>query len=136
MTVSALVISRRILEAVASYWKDIGVNVKVDIIEQGIYNQRSLSGDYDMNANYISRIDPDQIATSSFRSTTNRNGYTGVDDLIDGARAEPDPDKRALLYRNLQDKISQDSPAAFVVGEVGAGWQERHDWFNLDVPAE
>lgn len=149
MTVSALVISRRILEAVASYWKDIGVNVKVDIIEQGIYNQRSLSGDYDMNANYISRIDPDQIATASFRSTTNRNGYTGVDDLIDGARAEPDPAKRALLYRNLQDKISQDSPAAFVVavsehlivnkrvlGEVGAGWQERHDWFNLDVPAE
>ena len=149
MTVSALIISRRILEAVASYWKDVGVNFKVDIIEQGIYNQRSLSGDYDVNANYISRIDPDQIATPSFRSTTNRNGYTGADDLIDAARAEPDTMKRAQLYRDLQDKISQDSPAAFVVavsehlivnkrvvGELGAGWQERHDWFNLDVPAE
>jgi peptide/nickel transport system substrate-binding protein len=149
MTVSALIISRRILEAVASYWKDLGINVKVDIIEQGIYNQRRLSGDYDMDANYISRIDPDQIATPSFRSTTNRNGYTGVDDLIDQARSEPDPTKRATLYRDLQDKVSQDSPAAFTVavsehlivnkrveGEVGAGWQERHDWFNLDVPAE
>ncbi|HET8629198.1 MAG TPA: ABC transporter substrate-binding protein [Thermomicrobiales bacterium] len=149
MTVSALVISRRILEAVASYWKDVGVNVKVDEIEQGLYNQRSLSGDYDMNANYISRIDPDQIATPSFRSTTNRNGYTGADDLIDQARAEPDTDKRAQLYHQLQNKISQDSPAAFVVavsehlllnkrvtGIAGAGWQERYDWFNVDVPAE
>ncbi len=149
MTVSALIISRRILEAVASYWKDIGVNVKVDIIEQGIYNQRELSGDYDMDANYISRIDPDQIATPTYRSTTNRNGYKGADDLIDAARSEPDPTKRAKLYRDLQDRVSQDSPAAFAVavsehlivnkrvsGELGAGWQERHDWFNLDVPAE
>jgi hypothetical protein len=23
-----------------------------------------------------------------------------------------------------------------VSGVAGAGWQDRHDWFNIDVPAE
>lgn len=146
---SGLIISRRISEAIASFWVDVGVKVQAESLEPGIYTQRASTGDFDMDANYIARIDPDQIATSSFRSTSTRRGYSGADALIDQAKTEPDPAKRAKLYRDLQDKISQDSPAAFVVavsenlllnkrvtGIAGASWQERYDWFNVDVPAE
>ena len=151
ITLSNLIIDRRIIEAVASYWTDVGIKVKAEALEQGIVNQRTAAGDYDMYGTYIARIDPDQLATSSWRSdsTGNRAFYNGADDLIDRAKAEPDLAQRAKLYRDLQDKISQDSPAAFVVavsesllvnkrvlGIAGAGWQERYDWFNVDVPAE
>ncbi len=151
LTLSNLVIDRRVLEAVASFWTDIGVKVKAEALDQGVINQRTGAGDYDMYATYIARIEPDQLATPywSSGSSSNRSYYSGADDLIARAKAEPDPTLRARLYRDLQDKISQDSPAAFVVavsesllvnkrvtGIAGAGWQERHDWFSVDVPAE
>ena len=77
------------------------------------------------------------------------SGYTGADELIDRIRGEADATARARLYKDLQDKLSQDSPAAFVVatsehlllnkrvvGEEGAGWLERMNWFDVDVPGE
>ena len=151
LTLSNLIIDRRIIEAVASYWTDVGIKVKAEALEQGIINQRTSAGDFDMYGTYVARIDPDQLATPYWRSeaTANRSFYTGADSLIDRAKAEPDPVQRAKIYRDLQDKVSQDSPAAFIVavsesllinkrvtGIAGAGWQERYDWFNLDVPAE
>lgn len=149
--ISTLVINRRIMEAVTSYWTDIGVKVKTELLDQSIINQRTNAGDYDMYGTYVSRIEPDQLATPywSSGSSSNRSFYGGADDLVLRAKSEPDLAMRAKLYRDLQEKISQDSPAAFVVavsesllvnkrvtGIAGAGWQERHDWFNVDVPAE
>ena len=151
LTLSNLVIDRRVLEAVASFWTDVGIKVKAEALDQGVINQRTNAGDYDMYATYVARIEPDQLATPywSSGSSSNRSYYSGADDLIARAKSEPDPALRAKLYRDLQDKISQDSPATFVVavsesllvnkrviGIAGAGWQERHDWFSVDVPAE
>jgi ABC-type transport system substrate-binding protein len=104
-----------------------------------------------MYGTYISRVDPDQLTFRFWHSkgATNRSGYTGADELIDRIRNEADAGARARLYRDLQEKLSQDSPAAFVVatsehlllnkrvvGEEGAGWLERMNWFDVDVPAE
>lgn len=148
---STLQVCRKVSEAVASYWTDVGVKVKTELLENAIITQRTTGRDFDMWSTYITRIDPDQLSAPYFRSDSpgNSAGYTGADDLIDKARFEPDTTQRAKLYRDLQDKISQDSPAAFVIsvaegilinkrvtGLKGAGWQERHDWFNVDVPAE
>jgi ABC-type transport system substrate-binding protein len=121
------------------------------LLENAVLTQRTTSRDFDMWSTYITRIDPDQLSSPYFRSDSpgNSAGYTGADELIDKARTEPDAATRAKLYRDLQDKISQDSPAVFVIsvaegllinkrvtGPKSAGWQERHDWFNVDVPAE
>ncbi len=142
---------RKIAEAVVSYWGDVGIKVKVDLPDRGTFEKRRAAGEYDIFYISTGRIDPDQIATPYWHtgSTPNNSFYTGADDLIDRAKAEPDPTKRADLYRQLQVKISQDSPAAFLIatsshlilnnrvsGVAGAGWQDRHDWFNVDVPAE
>jgi ABC-type transport system substrate-binding protein len=146
-----LPISKRVTEAVASYWTDIGVKVQNDSLEQGLIVQRSNNNDYDMYGTYISRVDPDQLTARFWRSngSGNRSGYTGADELIDQIRSEADPTNRAKLYGQLQQKLSQDSPAAFIVatsehlllnkrvsGEEGAGWLERLNWFDVDVPAE
>ena len=148
---SILTISRRVTEAIASYWTDIGVKVQNDSLDQGLITSRSAKNDFDMYGTYISRVDPDQLTARFWRSTGsgNRSGYTGADDLIDRIRNEPDAGVRAGLYGDLQEKLSQDSPAAFVVatsehmllnkrvvGEEGAGWLERMNWFDVDVPAE
>ena len=151
LSYSTLQVCRKVSEAVASYWTDVGVKVKTELLENAILTQRTTGRDFDMWSTYITRIDPDQLSAPYFRSDSpgNSAGYTGADDLIDKARFEPDTTQRAKLYRDLQDKISQDSPGAFVIsvaegllinkrvtGLKGAGWQERHDWFNVDVPAE
>jgi dipeptide transport system substrate-binding protein len=148
---SILTISRRITETVASYWTEIGVKVKNESVEQGLIVQRSAKNDFDMYGTYISRVDPDQLMARFWRSdgATNRSGYTGADDLIDKIRNEADPPTRAKLFAELQEKLSVDSPAAFIVatsehlllnkrvaGEEGPGWLERMNWFDADVPAE
>ena len=80
---------------------------------------------------------------------SNLSDYSGADDLIDQITAESDPTRNRLLYMQLQQKLSDDSPASWTVavsehmllnervsGEQGAGWLERFNWFEVDVPAE
>jgi len=151
LSYSALLICRRITEAVSSYWTDVGVKVKAELAENAIVAQKTGPRDFDVWGTYITRIDPDQMTTPYWHSSSpsNFSGYKGADDLITQTRSEPDPGKRVTAYRDLQDKISQDSPAAFIVavsegilvnkrvtGLKGAGWQERHPWWDVDVPAE
>jgi ABC-type transport system substrate-binding protein len=151
VTQAILPISRRIAEAVSSYWTDIGVKVQNDSLEQGLIAQRTAKVDFDMWGTYISRVDPDQLTGRFWRSdgSGNRSGYTGADDIIDKLRAEIDPGSRAKLYGDLQAKLADDLPAAFLVatsehlllnkrvtGEEGPGWLERLNFFDVDVPAE
>ena len=151
VTQSVLPISKRIAEAVSSYWTDIGVQVQNDSLEQGLIAQRNTANNFDMWGTYISRVDPDQLTARFWRSdsSSNRSGYTGADALIDKIRNEADPDTRAKLYGDMQRKLVEDAPAAFLVatsehmllnkrvtGIEGPGWLLRMNWFDVDVPAE
>jgi peptide/nickel transport system substrate-binding protein len=147
----ASAIARIIHEVVGSYWADVGVNALVDLPEYGVFLERRAAGDYDMFGIGVGRIEPDQIATPYWKSGSvpNNSFYTLADDLIEAAKMEADEEQRAELYRQLQDKISSDAAAAFIVatsshlvinnrvtGVAGAGWQDRYDWFTVDVPGE
>jgi peptide/nickel transport system substrate-binding protein len=148
---SILVISKQITEAIASMWSDIGIKIKNSSLEQGIITKRRAAVDYDMYATYVTRIDPSQLTARFWRSdgSSNLSNYSGADDIIDKIDAEPDPDKQAQLYMELQKKLADDSPASWSVavsehlllnkrvkGEQGAGWLERYNWFDAEVPAE
>jgi peptide/nickel transport system substrate-binding protein len=148
---STLLISRRVIEAVASYWTEVGVKARPELVEQAVINQRTTPKDFDIWGTYITRIDPSQLTAPYWHSAspTNYSSFKSGDDLINVTRTEPDPDKRLKAYRDLQAKISEESPAAFIVacsegilvnkrvgGLKGAGWQERHPWWDVDVPAE
>ena len=151
VTQSVLPISKRISEAVSSYWTDVGVQVVNDSLEQGLIAQRNSANNFDMWGTYISRVDPDQLTARFWRSdsSSNRSGYAGADDLIEKIRNEADPGARAKLYGDMQRKLVEDAPAAFLVatsehmllnkrvtGEQGPGWLLRMNWFDVDVPAE
>ena len=148
---SILVISRKITEAVASYWTDVGVKIKNSSLEQGIIVKRGNARDFDMYATYVTRIDPSQMTALFWRSdgSANFSGYSAADSLIDQIVSEPDDTKRKALYAQLQQKMAIDSPAGWIVavsehmllndrvaGEQGPGWLERFNWFEVDVPAE
>jgi peptide/nickel transport system substrate-binding protein len=151
VTQSVLPISKRVSEAVSSMWTDVGVNVQNDSLEQGLIAQRTTNIDFDMWGTYVSRVDPDQLTARFWRSDSsgNRSGYAAADDLIDRIRNEADPAARAKLYGDMQRKLVEDAPAAFLVatsehmllnkrvtGEEGPGWLLRMNWFDADVPAE
>src|SRR5262249_743430 len=105
LTDATSVNARKISEAVNSYWNGVGVKSKIELPDSGTYQQRRAAGDYDIFSITVGRIDPDQIATPYWHtgSTVNNSFYAGADDLIDRAKAEPDPTKRSDLYRQLQD---------------------------------
>lgn len=145
-----LPISVQTTQAIASYWQDVGVKVKNSSLEQGIIVKRSQAFDYDIYATYVTRIDPSQLTPFWHSgSPNNLSGYAGADSLIDQVSSEPDVNKRIQLYHQLQQKLSTDSPASWTVavsehlllnkrvtGSEGAGWLERFNWFDVDVPAQ
>lgn len=67
--------------------------------------------------------DPDNIAFAAYDSANNGNWQNmvykdpKVDDLIERGRAEPDPVKRAAIYRQMQEQIVADAPDIFGVLE-------------------
>src|SRR5260370_17027087 len=58
---SILTISRRVTEAIASYWTDVGIKVQNESLEQGLITRRSANNDFDIYGTYISPVDPDQL---------------------------------------------------------------------------
>ena len=55
-------------------------------------------------------------------SPSNFSGYKDADDLVTLTRTEPDPTKRAKAYADLQKKIAQDSPGAFIISCSRGRW--------------
>src|SRR5260370_34651406 len=74
---SILTISRRMTEAIASYWTDVGIKVQNDSLDQGLITSRSAKNDFDMYGTYISRVDPDQLTARVWPSngSGNRSAY-------------------------------------------------------------
>ena len=68
--------------------------------------------------------DPDMHPSLALRTrgAVNAGGYSNseVDDLIDAARTENDPVKRAALYRRMQGIVRDDAPWVFV-----ANWKQN-----------
>ena len=148
---SILTISRRVTEAVASFWTDVGIKVKNSSLEQGIIMKRQCRPGfrYVCHLCLARRSGPVDHPLLAFDRRVEYVGLYGRRRHHRQDRRRTDPPTRANLYRDLQDKISQDAPAAFtvavsehlllnkrVVGEQGPGWLERHNWFDVDVPAE
>ena len=140
-----------VVEAVGSFWQDIDVDVQIDLPERGIFLERRYAYDFDMFTISVGRIEPDQIATPYWTggARVNQAQYFGADDLIPLAKSEADTGRRAELYCELQQRMAEDSPAAFIIatssqlivnervsGIAGPGWQTRYDWTRIDVPAE
>lgn len=98
----------------------VGIQVELRQMEFAAYQVPRRSGEYDLIAISTSRpADPDLILTEYFHSASfppgvNNSYYTKIDDLIVKARTETNPEKRRVLYAEIQRQMAEDVPAVFV----------------------
>lgn len=101
-------------QAMQPMLEEIGIKVKISVLERALYEQRRQKNDYDLLGQTTLRVEPSQILVPYFDSAQapypDINGYSGADDLIDKARFEPNEDKRRQYYYEAQRKIMQDMP--------------------------
>jgi peptide/nickel transport system substrate-binding protein len=101
-------------------WKDIGIDVDVQLIDFNAMMDNYLKpGKFDMSFSGFSlSLDPDQ--TALFHSTQvngfNRGRYNSadVDKLLENGVRELDPAKRKAIYSDYQKKLVDDAPIIMV----------------------
>lgn len=96
---------------------DIGVELKVETVEPGVFGDRRSAKDFDA----LSRIwnpvyDPDQRA---LLKTGNFSGYSNpeIDTLVDEAMSSPDQAIRKPVYAEIQQILSKDVAHLFLYTE-------------------
>ncbi len=117
----------------AENWRAIGLDVVEEPTELTAAFDRRNTGDFDITFSATARPgDPDLLFSNVFHSNSGRPpggsnyiGYSAVDELIDAARVELDPDLRAALYRQAQTQIMTDLPIIpLVYRAFAAAWRD------------
>jgi peptide/nickel transport system substrate-binding protein len=106
-----------IAPAVQAYWQEVGLDVELVAMERTAWNERAASGAYDVTIMGLTRPpDPDLYLTQGYHSANQPPGstysyYSAADDMIEQAGTETDEEKRAALYKEIQQQIAEDSPS-------------------------
>jgi peptide/nickel transport system substrate-binding protein len=117
----------KVLTLVQEQLKKVGINVEAQLVEHATYHEnirknlnpfvlyggtRITDGDVWFGLFFYSKEIPDP-ATGNKGS--NFSHYTGIDDLIEQGRLERDPQKRAKLYHEAQQRLVRDATVIPVV---------------------
>jgi peptide/nickel transport system substrate-binding protein len=111
---------RREVELTAAMLSQIGINVKVQGLDIGTWTERwKTSRKFQALLEDITIVSPDPDSTVyHFHHTKTGNHFgwihPGVDEWLDDARKESDPDKRAQLYYKVVDAIHEDNPYIYL----------------------
>lgn len=95
---------RELLEAVAGYWKEAGLDVKLEILEFGAYLDVLFDRENRADAVYVSSsndiLDADRQLSTYYQAggVGSSNSDKALADLIDKGRSTVDPDERAEIY--------------------------------------
>jgi len=108
----------KLAEVLQAQWKEIGITVEIDQMENAAWLTRQNNLDFDLTVCPTNNSvgDADGNFTKMFLSTNKGNAgnfaaYNNpeTDELILGARAESDPEKRRDMYQKLQQIIADDA---------------------------
>jgi len=107
-------------EAIATQLGKIGIETSVETLESAAITSDMSNGNYDL-ALYAYGVatsgDPDYFVSQQFLSSGTEAGYTrysGIDDLILKGRSTLDEDERLEIYKEIQEKVLEDSPEIFL----------------------
>ncbi|KAB1660779.1 ABC transporter substrate-binding protein [Pseudoclavibacter sp. CFCC 13796] len=96
-------------------WKELGVQLDIQVMDGTAIMNLRRSGDYDMMTSYVTSdiTDPDQMI--NFLVTTGNTINTGysnteVDRLAQAAVKTDDQNERTQLYSDLQKQVTEDAP--------------------------
>lgn len=100
------------------YLSQVGINMEMELVDTPTFNQRRNAGDFDTATRLLPAVNPDMILFS-FLHPDNMvpNGLNGarydnpeVTELLEAARAEPDPDAALALYTQVQQIVAEELP--------------------------
>ncbi len=95
-------------------FREVGVDVVVEPMEQGAYSERQEAGDYDLSFLWFSYADPDVLRTLFFSENIGNFNYANysnpeVDQLLLDAAAATDPEVRQEIYSQIQLQMLEDA---------------------------
>jgi len=108
-----------IAQVIQRQWRDIGVNVRIEVIEWGVLLDRWRKGTFEiLNMPYAGRPEPYFETYERFHSssTGNASRYSDkkMDELNEQAASMLDPKQRKRLYEEIQAYIVTQAPMIFV----------------------
>ncbi|HBY97068.1 MAG: ABC transporter substrate-binding protein [Ardenticatenaceae bacterium] len=142
-TVSALVDQepaiKRQMEIIASQLAKVGIQVKIELAAGDVLN-RMIEGNFEMGSMDITVMTPDSDSALYWfqHSETIANfGYQNeeVDRLLDQARQEIDPQKRAQMYSRVVQLVLEDAPYVYTVHR-GMVWAYNKDLTGFTPPPQ
>lgn len=101
---------------IQSNLRDVGIDMQINLVDAPTWQKTLSTGDAPLSVLLTTRMEPDQILSQFFYGPAcvpagnNFSCYNGVDDLIVAGRTEMDEQKRADIYKQIQEKINQDVP--------------------------
>lgn len=124
---------------IQSLLKSIGVDMRIESVESNAFFERLRKKDYEAALSGWSAalfVDPTDVWHSGVEREFNFTSYSNpaVDALIEKGMAEPDPEKSALIWKEMQAALYEDQPYAFLywMDEV-VGVHERFEDTKIDV---
>lgn len=128
-----------IAQLVQHQLSEIGVEVDIDMTEFGTYLERAQQGETEMFLGSWGTVtmDGDYGLYAVFHS--DNKGVPGnrsfienerIDELLDQARQETDPDTRLELYEEVQNELAEESPYAYLFfPDLNAGVRDEVEGF-------
>lgn len=108
---------RPLAETFASFWREIGVTVELQELEQAVWLERLLALDWDMEIQNAGSNtgDADYTLGRLYTTSANRMGYSNpeLDGILADARSATDQDQRAALYADACRIIWDDAVGVF-----------------------
>ncbi|MDQ3539402.1 MAG: ABC transporter substrate-binding protein, partial [Chloroflexota bacterium] len=137
-----------ILQAIAANLADVAINVSLQSVDLATFNGTWTEPDSAplRLVSWRPVYDPHTLLSLMFASTgpLTRHNDARSDELIQGAGREPDPSRRAELYRELGRHFQDAPPAVFLwnltsiygVRDFGMGWSPRGDDYVIPTSTE
>lgn len=100
--------------------KDVGIDMKIDVVEPGTFGARRKSGDFDSLTRIWNPVyDPDQASLLIAGGKNNFYGYANpeADRLARAALAAVDQAERKKIYMQLQDLLAHDVARLWLYSE-------------------
>ncbi|HEX6947122.1 MAG TPA: ABC transporter substrate-binding protein [Acidimicrobiia bacterium] len=109
----------RTAQVIQSQLEPLGINVTVTTVESGQQTERRNNGDFDgIVTGFSGTIDPDERVTQTFVTGGGTNYVHFSDEIVDQlaeeARRTSDRERRGDLYRQLQLRVAEVGPMAFI----------------------
>lgn len=113
----------QIAEYAQSTWRELGIDIEIEVVEWGAYLENTAAGLHDMFLlGWVTvTLDADYGTYSLFHSDEhgdagNRSFYSNprVDELLEKGRTEPDPDARIAVYSELTEILLEEAPMNFI----------------------